>query len=137
MNLTATCSTWTGVGSIRLFFAQDSPCDENKQPYYTGSVAAWVNKTAPYAVHQDGGIKCAAGASSTIRGRDNIKIGTRNTMTLRAAGKLQELTREMDRYRRNILGLCEMRWKNFGETTTEEGYKVFFSGREDKHEHGV
>ena len=30
-----------------------------------------------------------------------------------------------------------MRWKNFGETTTEEGYKVFFSGKEDKHEHGV
>ena len=43
----------------------------------------------------------------------------------------------MDRYRWNILGLCEMRWKNFGETTTEEGHKVFFSGKEDKHEHGV
>ena len=37
----------------------------------------------------------------------------------------------------NILGLCEMRWKNFGETTIEEGHKVFFSGKEDKHEHGV
>ena len=43
----------------------------------------------------------------------------------------------MDRYRWNILGLCEMRWKNFGETTTEEGHKVFFSGKEHKHEHGV
>ena len=30
-----------------------------------------------------------------------------------------------------------MRWKNLGETTTEEGHKVFFSGKEDKHEHGV
>ena len=30
-----------------------------------------------------------------------------------------------------------MRWKNFGETTTEEELKVFFSGKEDKHEHGV
>ena len=30
-----------------------------------------------------------------------------------------------------------MRWKNFGETTTEEGHKVFFSGKEDKYEHGV
>ena len=37
----------------------------------------------------------------------------------------------------NIPGLCEMRWKNSGETTTEEGHKVFFSGKEDKHEHGV
>ena len=41
----------------------------------------------------------------------------------------------MDRYRQNILGLCEMRWKNFGETTTEEGHKVFLNGK-DKHEHG-
>ena len=30
-----------------------------------------------------------------------------------------------------------MRWKNFGETTTEEGRKVKFSGKEDKHEHSV
>ena len=30
-----------------------------------------------------------------------------------------------------------MRWKNFGETITEEGHKVFFSGKEGKHEHGV
>ena len=43
----------------------------------------------------------------------------------------------MDRYRWNILGFCEMRWKNFGKTTTEEGHEVFFSGKEKKHEHGV
>ena len=30
-----------------------------------------------------------------------------------------------------------MRWKNFGEITTEEGHQVFFSGKEDKREHGV
>ena len=30
-----------------------------------------------------------------------------------------------------------MRWKNFGETTTEKGHKVFFRGKEDKREHGV
>ena len=86
-------------------------------------------RTAPSAVHQDGGVK--------IRGRDNISIGTWNTRTLRASGKLQELTEEIDRYRWNILELCEMRWKNFVETTAEEGYKVFSSRKEDKHEHGV
>ena len=42
-------------------------------------------------------------------------------------GKLQELTHEMDEHRWNILGLCEMRWKNIGETRTEEGHNVFFS----------
>ena len=30
-----------------------------------------------------------------------------------------------------------MRWKNLGETTTGEGHKVFFCGKEDKHEHDV
>ena len=94
-------------------------------------------RTAPSDVHQDRGVKYATGASSKIRRRDNITIGTWNTRTLRAARKLQELAHEMDRYRWNILGVCEMRWKNFGETTTEEGHKVFFSGKEDIHEHGV
>ena len=41
----------------------------------------------------------------------------------------------MERYRWNTLGLCEMSWKNFGETITEEGHKVFLSGKEDKNEH--
>ena len=78
-------------------------------------------RTAPSAVHQDGGAKYATGASSKIRGRD-ITIGTWNTRRLRVAGKLQELTHEIDRYRWNNFGLCEMRWKNCGETTKEEGH---------------
>ena len=60
---------------------------------------AGLTTTAPSAVHQDGGVKYATGASSKIRGRHNITVGTWNTRTLRAAGKLQELTHEMDRYR--------------------------------------
>ena len=43
-NSTATCSTWRGMGSARLYFAQDSPCGDNTQPYHPGSVAARVNK---------------------------------------------------------------------------------------------
>ena len=42
----------------------------------------------------------------------------------------------MNRYKWNILRLGEMRWKNFGEIT-EEGHKVFLSGKEDKLEHRV
>ena len=42
-----------------MYLARDSPDDENKQPYHT-------------AVNQDGGVKYATGASSKIRGRDNI-----------------------------------------------------------------
>ena len=104
MNSTATCSTWRGMGSVRLYLARDSPYDENKQTYHTGSVAARVNKNRAFRyIYQDGGVKHATGASSKIRGRDNTGLGTWNTRTLRAAGKLQELTHEMDRYRWNIL----------------------------------
>ena len=43
----------------------------------------------------------------------------------------------MERYRWNLLGLAELQWKSFGETSTEEGHKVYFSGKKDKYEHGV
>ena len=29
-----------------------------------------------------------------------------------------------------------MRWKNFGEMSTGDGHKVYFSGEEDRHEYG-
>ena len=86
-------------------------------------------RTAPSALHQDGGVKYATGASLNIRGRHNTTIGTWNARTLRAAGKLNELAHEMDRYRWNIFEHCKMRLKNFGETTTEDGHKVFFCGK--------
>ena len=35
------------------------------------------------------------------------------------------------------MGLCELRWKNFGEMSTDDGHKVYFSGEEGKHEYGV
>ena len=83
-------------------------------------------RTTPSARHQDGGVKYATGASLKIHGSDNIMIGSCKKRTLRPAGKLQELTHETDMCRWNILGLGEMRWKNFGKTTTEEGHKVGF-----------
>ena len=43
----------------------------------------------------------------------------------------------MSRYRWKILGLCEVRWKNFGEISTQEGHKFFFSGKEVKQKQGV
>ena len=60
-----------------------------------------------------------------------------NVRTLRAADKMEELLHEMDRYKWSILGLCEMRWKKSGEIQTDWGHRVYFSGKEDKHEQGV
>ena len=56
---------------------------------------------------------------------------------MRMAGKLEELSYEMSRYHWNVLGLCEVQWKNFGETSIEEGHKLYFRGKEDKHNQGI
>ena len=72
-----------------------------------------------------------------IRGRENIAAGTWNVRILRPAGRLEQLTHAMSRYHWNIVGLCEMRWKNFGEMSTDVGHKVYFSGEEGKHQYGV
>ena len=53
------------------------------------------------------------------------------------AGKLEGLTYEMSRCRWTILGHFKVRWKNFGETSTQEGHELYFSGKKDKDEHGV
>ena len=34
------------------------------------------------------------------------------------------------------MGLFEMHWKNFGEVSTDDGHKVYFS-RDDRHEYEV
>ena len=70
------------------------------------------------ADHQDGGEKYATDRPKSPGARNNITIGTWNVRSLRAAGKVEELTHEMHRYQWNILGLCEVGWKNFGESST-------------------
>ena len=50
---------------------------------------------------------------------------------------MEELTHEMDRLCWHIVGLSEVRWKSIGETSTQEGHNLYFSGKEDKHQQGV
>ena len=94
-------------------------------------------RTAPVIAHQGEGVTWATDENNKLRTRSNISIGTWNVRTLRPPGKLEELTHEMRRYRWSVLGLCEVRWKNSGETTTHDGHKLYFSGKEDRHENGV
>ena len=98
-----------------------------------------ITMTAPTVRHRDVGDKYATGVPKIkkIRGRKNISVGTWNVRTLRPAGKLEQLTHAMSMYHWNIVGLCEMRWKNYGEILTDDGHKVFFSGEEGRHEYGV
>ena len=43
------------------------------------------------------------------------------------AGKLENIKREMDKGRKYILGLCEVRWKDGGDYWSD-GYRVKYSG---------
>ena len=83
-------------------------------------------RTAPVIAHQGEGVKWATDDNNKLRTRSNISIGTWNVRTLRPPGKLEELTHEMRRYRWSVIGL-----------STEDGNKLYFSGKEDRHENGV
>ena len=132
---------WSGMERDGLRHATLPKTHHMKMTTTTQSLPAHSSpgtRTSPsVAGHQDGGEKYATDGSKSLRARNNITRGTWNVRSLRAAGKAEELTHEMKRYRWNILGLCEVRWKNFGKTYTPEGHKLFFSGGEDRHEHGV
>ena len=98
-------------------------------------------RTALSVDRQDEGDKWNTGGQigpfNRLCTRDNITIGTWNVRTLAADGKLEELAHEMEHYRWNILGISELRWKGLGETNTDKGNKLYFCGRDDRHEHGV
>ena len=126
INSMASCSTWRGMGSVRLYFAQDSPYDDNIQPYHTGSVAAQVNKDR--AFRSTPGRRCQECYWCIIDDSRKKQHHCRHLedKATKTCRETSGTNNEMDRYRWNILGLCEMRWKKLGETTTNEGHKVVF-----------
>jgi len=69
--------------------------------------------------------------------RKPLKIGTWNVRSLFEAGKLANLTREMNRLELDILGVAETWWPGVGECNVDGGV-FFYSGNEDpKHRKGV
>ena len=48
-------------------------------------------------------------------------IGTWNVRTLQQCRKIEELERELEKYRWHVLGLAEVRWKVTGEKVTGNG----------------
>ena len=123
------------MGTTKPTCPRDTTMKTARTNLIPARLSAGSSRTAPSAAHQDGGDKCATGAEkSKLRGKDSIVIRTWNVRTLSMEGKIEELVHEMNRYQWNILGICEMRWKHAGETTTVEGHKVYYSGKQDAHE---
>ena len=106
---------WSGMERDGLHHATLPKTHHMKMTTTAQSIPAWTSprtRTAPFvAGHQDGDEKCAADGPSLLCARNNITIGTWIVRSLRAAGKVEELTHEMKRYQWNILGLCEVHWK--------------------------
>ena len=108
----------------------------NKMPDRSGPGSTTTAR--PIDSLQDGSDKCATGATTTIKlPTRGTTIGTWNVRTLYACGRIHELTHELKRYQWDIIGLSEVRWTGFGETSTDDGHKIWFSGEEKKHQYGV
>ncbi|KAK3795530.1 hypothetical protein RRG08_036857 [Elysia crispata] len=68
----------------------------------------------------------------------SLRIASWNVRTLYEAGKCVQATREMQRYRLDILGVSETHWIQSGQKKLRSGELVLFSGKEEGiHEEGV
>ena len=68
----------------------------------------------------------------------SLRIASWNVRTLYEAGKCAQATREMQRYRLDILGVSETHWIQSGQKKLRAGELVLFSGKEEIiHEEGV
>ncbi len=123
--------TWRGMGEARIAHdVQDTPHEDDNDSFtHTGSVINPVTKDHAYRWME---------VKSVLLGNSRkLVVGTWNIRTLTADGKLKELNHEMDQYRWNILGISELCWKGFGDTSTNVAHKLYFSSKKDKHKHSV
>ena len=130
------------MGTTELIKPTERTCMETKPRQTPDRPRPGLTTTARSTdVIQGGRDKSATGYKNKNKDlnltKREVTTGTWNVRTLYATGKVAELTNELDRYRWDIVGLCEVRWTGFGEATTSEGHKIWFSGDESKHQHGV
>jgi hypothetical protein len=63
---------------------------------------------------------------TTFSMKCKTKIGFWNVRTLRESGKLSQVEKEMKEYRLDILELSEVRWPEFGELQTRNGFMFLY-----------
>ena len=66
--------------------------------------------------------------------KNTLTVETWNAQTLWATGKLELLRNEMKRFRHDIIGISEVRWKGIGETSNRD---FIWSGEDTTHVRGV
>ena len=96
----------------------------------------WIKTAAlPLRAHRRGSVKLATVDKVALR--NPLVLGTWNVQSLSQSGKVELLATELDNLRWNVMGISEMRWTGTGESTTDEGHKVWYCGLEKKRQHGV
>ncbi len=73
---------------------------------------------------------------ATVCNKQWLKIGSWNVRTIREKGKLENVKKEMERLKINILGINEMRWTGAGKIVSDDTLTVIYSCG-GKHQHGV
>jgi len=66
-----------------------------------------------------------------------IRLATWNVRTMFETGKTAQVTKEMEIYDLDILGVSECRWTGSGTRRTRDGFTILFSGKENAHANGV
>lgn len=61
------------------------------------------------------------------KSKPHIRIGTWNARTMLVRGKLENVKREMERNKVNVMGLSEVRWQGNGDFYSDE-YRVIYAG---------
>ena len=73
-----------------------------------------------------------------LKSKNTIRVGSWNVRTLYQAGKLQQVLREMENYKVEVVCVNEARWIDSGKRTLSSGHIILYSGRSDiQHRCGV
>ena len=113
---------WRGMGATRRI-SQDTQVMTTTTLAIPDRSLPGTTRAAPTASNQSiGGIMATLNPQG-IRIRDNTVIGTWN---LRTQPQLHELIiYELEIYQLMIIGISEMRWKDNGEWSTDDGHRVY------------
>ena len=69
--------------------------------------------------------------------KQNLRIGCWNVRSMNSIGKPEQVCKEMDNYKLDVLGISECRWTGIGKVTTQDRKVILYSGKETRHESGV
>ncbi|ESN98832.1 hypothetical protein HELRODRAFT_162291 [Helobdella robusta] len=105
-----------------------------KKYAHTGSDVARVNKVRAAALGTKGCSVKYATESQKDRLKMGLTVGVWNVRSLWQTGAYALMKKELERFRYDVVGLCEVRWTEGGEM---EGGKILWFVTEREHVYGV